>query len=177
MQDQDDLKAIEQLIHKLESLHDSNQLNDSQLNTLQERLDVIAKKHQDNEQLGSKRVVLYELQALILLSKGESSAAEQCMQQAVEVGNYNPPFVSRTGRAWYLSYLDKTAPNNSEVLGKSKGWFIPMFLFGVIAGLAWASLLLGLFVSVSTQSMLSNLVTGTVFALLYVYARKKYYRI
>jgi hypothetical protein len=123
-------QKLERLIVRLETYDDQGELTASILQKFQEALDKLADEYQYDIRLGEKRSLFYELQALILLAKGDEKNAELAMEGAANISGNPPGFVSRAAKKWYKNKLtssfedEATSPPDSKqkFSGKIEGW-------------------------------------------------------
>src|ERR1017187_6963275 len=106
-----DFTTITSMITRLEHLAESSKTGPELLDTFQTKLDEYAAIYQYDEQSGSERSKLYELQAMLLQLKGKTAASDECLEQALSVMDPSQLFVSSAARSWLQA---RRAPAISE---------------------------------------------------------------
>jgi hypothetical protein len=125
------MQRVEKLIIRLEAYDEKGELTASLLHRFQEELDKIADIYQYDARVGKEKSYLYELQALILLAKGDEQNAEVAMETATKASGDPPSFISDTARKWYKNriahpLIENGVPEQIEkkprFTGKIEGW-------------------------------------------------------
>jgi hypothetical protein len=112
-----DLDHIVSLIQSFEALPEQ-QLTAATIHKYQKRLDDIAAIYQDDERVGSRRFVLYELQAMLLNARGEKQLAIECLDKARAIMGEDRYFISDAANTWdikdavqreYVNHVEEAA--------------------------------------------------------------------
>jgi hypothetical protein len=96
-----DFEALSRLIRHFERLVDDRRLDTITLNKYQELLDRFAHKYQHDEAAGTRRCMLYELQALLWHARGDYEKAVDFLREAAGFMSNEYDFVSRAGQDWF----------------------------------------------------------------------------
>ncbi len=80
-----DLDKLEEVLRELEHIYLEGKLTPQRIATAQKKLDILASSTQKDESLGSRRYVLYELQALLCDADGDIVRARQFAGEAAQV--------------------------------------------------------------------------------------------
>jgi hypothetical protein len=96
-----DFRHLRQMVHKLEQQADNGSLSKEDLKAYQQHLDALAHTYQTDENAGSQRFMLYELQALIWQALGNNDKAVGFLQEASTFLAPSSTFVSKGAQQWY----------------------------------------------------------------------------
>lgn len=140
-------EKLEALIVRVDALIISKELTNAQKDKAQAILDALAEKYQHNENVGSKRYMLYELQALLKIADGDAERAQDFIQEAQELMTDEDEFISRTVRKATVGKKEsKAAASKHGFSGKLEGW---LALYGVGIILSPFVIIYDLFTSMS----------------------------
>ncbi len=95
-----DFQSLARLIRGFEQLADKHQMDMDTINKFQHLLDRFAEKYQNDQAAGSRRFMLYEMQALLWHVRGDYDKAVDFLKEAADYLRGDHQFVSNAGRSW-----------------------------------------------------------------------------
>jgi len=110
------IELVKEVETELQSTTNTDSISDLSLHTIQQKLDAIAGKYQDDEKIGSARYKMYELQAFLHYFEHQDEKALDFINQAIELRGSTYPKAEKLK----VNLTTKSSGNTTETIDESK---------------------------------------------------------
>ncbi len=138
MDKEKDFQTLQKLIHSVDHKFNNNELSEEDIEKYQDILDKLANRYQNDESVGWKRFMLYELQALLSHAAGNNEKGIDFLEQAKIIKQGNS-FISQSARNWEKEHIQQSTESHvpKKFNGKYEGWLALWMFILVLTPFVW----------------------------------------